>query len=502
MDKAKELSKNPFKMKNKLEKETEVIQKIIDTTAKKVVATDLADVLNKEFEALLLKTKDPIQAWIRANALEALGYVDASLLFKTKAAELGYVVENAINENADNIFNGTLTFQVWTPLTDPEEVKAYVESIIMSGQADEKLFNKNLEVELHELEAPDVNPAGMSHKDESVVVEETIVPAVTEETPKCECGNNETCQCATSTTEQIETELSAYDKLMAKYPLSDVLQSQLATVLEDLPTDRETVLNAVAAITGDTVENVEAVINETHRQQFEYSPQEETKWKLFEDDAAVKKPDFNPTALSHMISDDAFLKFSMHNLATGDNDKDLEMIFNTYVKGDDDMMNKLKTYESYNSSLLERTIVRDNVSQTIISTLTDLKVEGITNDVIANISKSIKENIDTVKMNYALFTPEVKKELKETFGKLSLNDVVTKLKESKMTLAYSNKLSEEISKAFEISNSAAQYVINTFNAALPGINEVVYIGAEPATYLFAIKASIMTLNGLGLSLTK
>jgi hypothetical protein len=465
MDKAKILSKNPFKMQNKLAKELEVIQKLVDATTKKTEATELADALNSEFESLLLKTKDPVQTWIRGNALEQLGYVDAALLFKAKAEELGYVVEsvNTINENAENLFNGTLTFQVWTPLTDPNEVIEYIESIIMSGQADDKLFNKDISVEMNEIEA-------------------------TEEKRTIEHMEN-------------TTQETAYDKLVAKYELSDILKSQLATVIEDLDTDRETVLNAVAAITGDTVENIDAVINETHKQQFEYSPQEETKWNLYADDnMTVEKPEYNATALKHMISDDAFLKFSIHNLATNDETKDLDMIYNTYIKGDDEMLKKLKTYESYTMQVISNTIAKDNLSNALTGFIKENNVvidENIMPSLIFNASNSLKNDMRLVKESYALYTHDVKNEIKTVFNGLLLEDVLAKLTASKINITDDRSImTEKVTNAFGLSKDAAGFVINAIEQVLSKINETLHIGTENNSKLFLAETAMLILLGL------
>ena len=104
MNKEKELTKFPIKMENKLEKEKSIIQKLIDNTLKNTIVSELEDKLNIEFQKLLNKTKDPVQLWIRGNVLEELKFIDAANLFKLKAKELGYILENKnINTNMNNI---------------------------------------------------------------------------------------------------------------------------------------------------------------------------------------------------------------------------------------------------------------------------------------------------------------------------------------------------------------------------------------------------------------
>lgn len=557
MDKTKILAKNPFKMKNKLEKELTIIQKIVDTTTKKVEASELDASLASDFEGLLLKTKDPIQAWVRGNALEQLGFIDAALLFKNKAAELGYVVENInTNENMeDNVktFECTVKFKVQSTIADVEDVRSYVFKL---------LSKENIDTELYDM---------------TVTAAEQIPNETNENTdkPKCACGENEECTCpqvveaihadviaaemysyynqmidtGNSNTEalkmtatqfnmtpqdvkdiiedaypasQIDENAQAdlYAAFINAYPMSEVLQNNLKRVIDSyLSGDgsnemKEETVGALAAITGDTVENIDALLTkvmtgkiiETFKQQFMYSPQEETKWKIFEDDAVIEKPKFNAMALRHMISDDAFLKFCYHNLSTGVEDKDLELIYNTYIKSDDDMMNKLKTYESYTSKVLEGNINRDSVAQSIADVLTDLNIElndEIKGDIINRTSAAVKENITTSKSAFNLYTADIKNELRTVFKEATINSIVTKLGESKITVADDkNVLSEKASKAFGLSNDGANYVVKIIESVMPRITEMAYIGSEPTTYLFGIGTAITLLSSLGLPVTK
>lgn len=85
--------------------------------------------------------------------------------------------------------------------------------------------------------------------------------------------------------------------------------------------------------------------NENHKQQFLYKPNEETIWK--ETDENVEQTKFNDTALKQLISDDYFLKFAYSNIYSGDEQKDLEKIYDTYIKDDELLKSKLNTYTDY-----------------------------------------------------------------------------------------------------------------------------------------------------------
>lgn len=430
MDKAKELKSNPFKIQNKMEKEQDIIQKMIDTVTKKEEASNVIEVLNQDFEGLLLKTKDPIQAWIRGTILKKLQFNNAGDLFLAKAAELGYVVENvSVNETytPEDIAliaeNGELAF--WQSVTNALKTS---------------LFNSDDNMTPYD--SPEFSAACVK------AVEEWIN------------RNNNTI----TTTENIlpDTNLmennTIFNKVVAKYTLSDVLKSQLSNVVKNYDTDKEETIKAIAAITSDTEDNIKTLINENvesqivettetpvetpvesptdvvfyidtdgqplavfpnevadskgnigcyahvgqhsacnrdylinlkeaqpteyvdlanelrglnynlnilnetatfenFKQQFMYNPNEVNPVKEQDENAIVEKPlDYNPRALKYMINDDTFLKFSYHNLGTNEEATDLDLIYNTYIKGDDAMLAKLKTYESYTASLKESVI--------------------------------------------------------------------------------------------------------------------------------------------------
>jgi len=519
MDKAKELSKSPFKMTNKLQKEKEIIQKLINSVTKKTVISDLADALNNEFEVLLNKTKDPIQAWVRGNALDEMGFTDSASLFKAKASELGYVIENkTTNENMEKAFKYkcVINFELESDMPNGDDVKQFIFNLLDGTEIGGHIGNTTVIVEPIQLT-------------ENIAVGNGVITG-------CIPSENKI------TEEQHPDNNAIYNAIIAKYPLSEILQGQVSQIIANYDNgnaektfgdnDFNETINAISAIVSDTFANVEQLVKsvdpeitlENHKQQFMYSPQEETKWAIMRDEnnPLNEKPAFNSIALRHMISDDAFLKFSYHNLSTGEEAKDLEMIYNTYIKGDEDMVSKLKTYESYTFRVLENMIAKDIVSQTIADMLKEFGVEvedetaneGIMIDAITKVSDKVKEYAGNVKSAFALYTPEVKAELKDVFGKLSLKEIVTKIKESGITLdeiktagratenQSENTLTQKIVKSFGLSTAAAGFVVMVFGVMLPGMSGVMHSGAMPATYLFGIGAGILILSGLGLSYTK
>lgn len=472
-EKTKILSKEPFKIKNKMEAETKVIQKIIDTITKKTVVSELFDTLNNEFEKLLLKTKDAIQAHVRAEVLTSLGYTDVATLFNAKAIELGYIVEK-ININEHNMLSKIELLKKIETLA-PIKIANMKERIrVIERELGVLDTNYTTEEDLGDLLYLITSSPYEDDSDEYEIIENKKVnenedlnriDLIAQEIKKIENINTKEASDRIKYLIDLKASIQAnelhnidklhkdnnytFNKLIAKYPeLSDVLQSNLKSVVSEFDKDnmssdrREEIAGAIAAITGDTKENIKALIygvqeeteykyfgihvkfsdngldpedpnyetegytkyvkvpttlsgdgdndivnyavdkglmtmedgklsdyveevteeefidytstNENHKQHFEYSPQEETKYKIDEEAPVVKKLDYNPIALKHMISDDAFLKFSYHNLSIGNEDEDLNLIYNTYIKGEDEMLSKLKTYESYTTYILKQ----------------------------------------------------------------------------------------------------------------------------------------------------
>ena len=538
-NKDKILTKDPFKIKNKMVKEKEVIQKILDTITKKDIPTETGDCINTELQKLLLKTKDPVQAWVRANVLDELGYFDIAILFKDKAQELGYIIENKkINENMDEVktFKCNVSFEVQSTIGNEESTKDYVKDLLDIDNIGRPLDNLEITVEeitnkyplsdqgnkLYNSAETEENIQESSTSDEYkyfkiIGIDNSVkyIKILTDETDITKIMDDKHVKSVdTITKEEFYNEMDLVKKIMKKYSnLSPILQKALTEVLKDINNDKDEVIKAISVITSDNKEKIkkmfdEFTTNENHKQQFEYSPQEETKWNIFEDDdsSIIEKPIFNDVALRHLISDDAFLKFSYHNLATGDETKDLEMIYNTYIKNDEDMLTKLKTYESYRISVLETNCYRDTISSTILESINKSKIttEISMTYAIDKFSKIIKENMANVIDTVSLYTPDVKKELKLAFQSSSVEDTITKFKTSDITLSdiKKNVVAKKIADVFDLSESASKYITNILNRFVSTINEVRYVGNLQTSHLFATSATILLFKGLDISLTK
>lgn len=764
-DTAKELKTNPFKMENKMEKEEVIIQKIIDTTTKNTVASELFDKLNNEFEKLLNKTNNPIQAWVRNNVLTKLGYTDIAMLFQAKAKELGYIVESVsvnesidisnatnyimgvmnpaefekyLNENninftfAKNIFlfdnkenyieafknikgygrggfmniNSTIktqenmennididqdrTAEIYSELKNDviasnyttydeyymacqnmcftkygyhptdlntfceENYNGQVQNEALSLSADNTLIYKAL---INKYKLSDVLESQLlsviNNYDKGIAQNEfgeedfnvtiNAISAIVNDT----YSNVERLVKSSFKNENVSTNLNdlnpddvhLHNVITAKYPLSEVLDNQLLQIIKTY-TDTDTTINkedheafinayeefisAVAALVGDTYEKIEDLImsnkktnenvqetndsnmnlqtdlnnfwikpenenkkiffittdedeaqpgvkcycigsqtlsnfkndgyweieeslikdkkealdmlndmiaedpinnihiktdtelferklNENHKQQFEYAPNEETKWNIFEEEnlPQFEKPKYNPVALRQLISDDAFLVFSMHNLSVGNEEKDLDLIYNTYIRDDEYMMKKLATYESYMYKLLENAIKKDLMTDIILKMLTELNLDIITNkdeinQGINTFSKMLKVYVNEIKQSYALATNDVKDELKTIFKTMTLLEIILKFKECKFTYKELQSIkfsTEKLMLVFGLSKSAVALLIEMIDYLMIDMNSLMYMDKSIITALYGIGLGIMILSTIGINYT-
>ncbi len=187
MDKAKELTKNPFKIKNKQEKELNIINKILDNN-KKVIDSEKDEKLTTEIEKLLLKTKDAIQAHIRGNVLSTLGYVDFADLFFAKASELGYNVNENIElaqadedvkveeEVKSKLLNNTITkitkSDTDTQLTITDVIFEFGNIILkLNDETTEKLTYNDADKLLRGFQVVKLSPAGTYY---ALMMENTV----------------------------------------------------------------------------------------------------------------------------------------------------------------------------------------------------------------------------------------------------------------------------------------------------------------------------------------
>ncbi len=98
------------------------------------------------------------------------------------------------------------------------------------------------------------------------------------------------------------------------------------------------------------VEKINNIMLENLKQEFQYDEDKigSWSWNMFnniENDIKIKKAEYNSDALFNMIKNDNFLKFTYHNLMSGNLKDDLDLIWDKYVKDDLNYKKLIKQYE-------------------------------------------------------------------------------------------------------------------------------------------------------------
>lgn len=183
-------------------------------------------------------------------------------------------------------------------------------------------------------------------------------------------------------------------------------------------------------------------------------------WNIFSDEDVKVKKDINLQAVERMVSEDGFLNFSYGQLRTGDKEEDLQMMYDTYIKKDDELLKKLKTYESYVKHINESAISESELTQDIELVLNDFNIESdpmYTNDLI----KSIEKYTNIFETYYAVYANEFKSEFKEFLSKYTITELTNLLLDSGIKL---NLMFEENSNILKdklnISEELANFIVN------------------------------------------
>lgn len=247
------------------------------------------------------------------------------------------------------------------------------------------------------------------------------------------------------------------------------------------------------------IDKIKNLINENLKQEFQY---DEGKfgawtWNMFKEgeDLKVKKKEYNDVALSHLINADTFLKFTYHNLMTGDIEKDLDMIWNKHVKDDPAYSKAIKTYETYVAYHENTQVVKYDFYNRLSKLLEESKLIDKIN--IVEVSTFINKMSELSILEG--FEPLLKVELKNILSDLKSTGIIEKLNASQLTFDdfELNKCDEKLSKSLGVSENLSKALYNAY--LLPILNESLqfyYIGNKEFTSLFNIITSLILTNNL------
>jgi len=296
----KELSKSPFKkIGNDLQSEVEHFHKLITKIVTKHPLAPEAEMLIA-FEKELGASKDPVGTWIKANALEQLGYNEIAAKFKEKATLLGYKIDSVMEtlsiEDALSV-EVKLNGRIIDTATINGELWKKIKALLHLNPPMPKLEGKKIK-----LIAIKENVENIAAGTEGTIIkhdEEADIISV-------KWDNGETTPILPDDKFEVLGEAHQFP-----CDVEDLLNPKLT---QHLPLEDATKLT----------------------QGNELSSQSE---QPLED-----QPEYDKSALIWFIENDPFYKFTFHETATEDQDKDLEKFYKHYVKGDDKNEHILKAY--------------------------------------------------------------------------------------------------------------------------------------------------------------
>lgn len=249
------------------------------------------------------------------------------------------------------------------------------------------------------------------------------------------------------------------------------------------------------------VEKINNLMNESIKQEFQYEVDKIGDFNMFNDEdeksIKVKKDEYNSDALLNMIKNDNFLKFTFHNLSSGNLNDDLKMIWNNYVKDDLVYKNTIKQYENIQIKEDSNKVVKYDFYNRLNNLINEAKIDNKFDInkialIISNFkSSSILENhINDISEKIAIknIVSDLKsKGLYESLNllKLSISEII------------SDNGTKKISKHFNIKESTSYILQHLYFKPL--INESIKLydnnGIE-FTKLFNIMASVILTNEL------
>lgn len=470
---AKELKKSPFEENKSYDKELKAIQSILDKHAKDINGCEKVE---EDFLKLLLNSKDPISTWIKANVLDDLGYPEFAIQFKIRAQELGYAV---------------------TDVNEQNNIENYMISMNAEFKTKEELdnFKEELEEELEEVDSKNVNiQTSTSMEQTNENLENNSKKIITGgEFVGQECFIIDSDNISNNEVQEylVRLENSGEKEWISKHYLSNIDQTnensnnktglkvygrtqidnnKISDFIEHsdfygewnwegyffFPEDESTLDELESELTKefdnlDIYARFENSINEG--QEFMYQSRELTPWNIFSDEKENKEKTFNPYAVQNMLQHDMMMKFAYDHLNTGNFEEDMQKLYDTYIKNDEDMLDKFKQYEKYVVYICESQNQNDIFAHTIYDILeeygVDISDEPQLSTIINKIVTNLVDQVNYSKQTFALYTPDVKNAIVEAFNDLTVIDIIEKFKRCDVKITDFNKTNDQLSQKLD-----------------------------------------------------
>lgn len=175
-------------------------------------------------------------------------------------------------------------------------------------------------------------------------------------------------------------------------------------------------------------------LNESHQQEYKYK-NIDAPWELYDSVEKPEKPEYNHTGVKNLVMQDSFLRYMYEEMMTGNYYEDMDMMYNDYIKDDEDLMEQLQHHEQYSMYQIKESIDKNEIGSEIKKLLNefdiDLDDETITDiyDILPRAEEMKKEH----KQNFILLTNEAKENIKATFEN-NIVDIVKSFRDTNTTL--------------------------------------------------------------------
>lgn len=456
------LNNNPVKMENRLKIETEKIEKII---TKYENDSDPYLKIEQALRTIRNKSEDPIRLWIISNALDNLQMPEIALEFKIKADKLGYSVTLDENVNTSEEFNFSLSVN----FLNNEDLENF--------QNDLNKILDNYKTKSYDFSSNSLKASTQTNEVAGMVIKLTLTDFNKLKEAKdfyiAKDGNNQ---------------------------IIKMLKDNINAGIWNSETEELTVKHS--ALKKWLKENSFIV----EGQEFIYNKQDIQPWSMFQQTKEEEraKPEYTTTAVLKMTQDVSLLKFAYSQLATGDNDKDAKMIYNTYIKSDEDLIDKLKAYESYVMNIYEYNS-QNPYSDIIYDMLKTYQVEPTDEDtkrllslIINKMTKALTTQIEYEKSVFALYTSDIKQAFYEAFKDMEIIEIVEHFKKAGFDIDNIDSLNFDIDDALGLPDSAK----NLIRDAIKSIDyaDVLYLDDEIATIVYTTIIAIVLKEMVSLSI--
>ncbi len=211
-------------------------------------------------------------------------------------------------------------------------------------------------------------------------------------------------------------------------------------------------------------------------------------WDMFYNTGAqMEKPEYDNSALISLINSNHFLQFTYHNLATGELQKDYDMMYKTYVKGDKILMAQLKTFENYvgyveNAAAAKLPYFEELRESTLKAGLKDLNINKY--------AVSLNGVLESLRTEFENFQSHVKIEWKNIGHTHKIAKLSEKLSAVKLGLTEIDKnegITEKLTTKLECTPELGTAIASgpVLEAAKLAADQL-WIGSKEATALFNI----------------